>query len=99
MKNLQLIKSNQQSKYDEIIEYLKQDNEYWLENDIWDLTKDFFVGKVTRNTRNINFSNIGDESLKKGLKFYIIYSFKENSLKDSYISSLASTLKHFSNFF
>jgi integrase len=95
---IQEIKSNQKSKYEEIIEYLKQDNGYWLENDKWDLTKDFFVGRVIRNTRNFNFSNINNEFLKNELKFYIIYSFKEKLLKDSYVACLASTLNHFSNF-
>ena len=38
---IQEIKSNQQSKYEEIIEYLKQDDGYWLENDKWDLTEEF----------------------------------------------------------
>ncbi len=95
---IQDIKSNQQSKYEEIIEYLSQDNGYWLKNDKWDLTKDFFVGKVIRSYKNINFSNINNEALKNELKFYIIYSFKENLLKNSYIVCLASTLKHFSDF-
>jgi len=39
--NLQLIRSNQQSKYDEIIVYLKQNNGYWLKNDKWDLYNNF----------------------------------------------------------
>lgn len=98
MDNLQLIKTNQQNKYDEILEYLKQDNGYWLENDKWDLTEEFFVGKVKRNVRNINFSNINNDDLKKELKFYFIYNFKENLLKDSYIACLSATLKHFSKF-
>lgn len=98
MKKLQQIKNNQQSKYDEIIEYLKQDNRYWLENDKWDLTEKFFIGKVMRSVRNINFANIDNGFLKNELKFYIVYSFKKNLLKDSYIVCLATTLKHFSNF-
>ena len=56
MQKLQQIKSNQQSKYGEIIEYLKQDNGYWLENDKWDLTKEFFNGKKVYSTRYFGFS-------------------------------------------
>ena len=97
MSNLQKVNSNQ-SKYDEIIEYLKQDNGYWLENDKWDLTKDFFIGKVIRNVRSINFSNISNELMKNELKFYFVYNFKENLLKDSYIVCLSTTLKHLGNF-
>ncbi|MDS0528565.1 tyrosine-type recombinase/integrase [Clostridium sp. SHJSY1] len=95
--NIQEIK-NKQSKYEEIIEYLKQDDGYWLKNDKWDLTKEFFVGKTIKRTRNINFSNINNEFLKNELKFYIIYNFKENLLKDSYIVCLSTTLKHFGSF-
>ncbi|MDZ7548568.1 hypothetical protein GNF67_17885, partial [Clostridium perfringens] len=57
MSNLQKI-DNQQSKYDEIIEYLKQDNGYWLKNDKWDITKEFFIGGKVRSQRYIDFSNI-----------------------------------------
>jgi integrase len=98
VKDLQKISSNQQSKYDAIIEYLKQDNRYWLENDKWDMTEEFFIGKKIRSNRNINFLNIANEFLKNELKFYIVYSFKENLLKHSYISNLSTTLKHFSSF-
>ncbi|MGL4914124.1 MAG: tyrosine-type recombinase/integrase, partial [Romboutsia sp.] len=98
MRNLQEIKSNKQSKYDEIIEYLSQDNGYWLEHDKWDLTKDFFMGKVVYSYRNIDFSLFENQYLKNELKYYIIYSFKENLLKDKYIVRLKTTFKHFSKF-
>lgn len=98
MRNLQEVKTNKQSKYDEIIEYLKQDNGYWLENDKWDLTKEFFIGRVTRGHRYINFFNISNEVMKNELKFYFIYNFKNKLLKSSYIACLSSTLKHFSSF-
>lgn len=56
VRNLQEIQSNQQSKYYEIIEYLKQDNGYWLENDKWDLTEKFFLGKKIYSSRYIDFN-------------------------------------------
>ena len=95
---IQEIRSSQQSKYDEIIEYLKQDNRYWLENDVWDFTKEFFIGEIIRTHRNINFSNMNNESLKNELKFYIVYNFKELLMKKSYILSLGNTLRHFGIF-
>ena len=52
VKNLQEINNNKQSKYDEIIEYLSQDDGYWLKNDKWDLTEKFFVGNVIKSGRN-----------------------------------------------
>ena len=30
---------NEINKYNEMIEYLKQNNEYWINNDIWDISK------------------------------------------------------------
>ena len=81
VKNLQQIKSNQQSKYDEIIEYLKQDNGYWLENDKWDINDEVFednnlnieykVGSV-----NIKLAFISNEVLKNEIKYYLVYSLK-----------------------
>lgn len=61
---IQEIKRNQQSKYDEIIEYLKQDNEYWLENDKWDLTEEFFLNQKINGRKSINFSNFKNKKLK-----------------------------------
>lgn len=98
MKNLQNINSNQQSKYAEIIQYLKQDNGYWLENDKWDLTEEFFIGKKIYNSRYIDFYKFNNQCLKNELKYYLIYSFKNNLIKNSYAVSLSNTFKHFSNF-
>lgn len=102
MDNLQLIKSNQQSKYDEIIEYLKQDNGYWLENDRWDLTKDFFVGKIIKrgnsHFRYIDFSKVQTYSLKNELKYFFLYNFKEKLIKLSTLARLRVSLKYFSEF-
>ncbi|NRT92040.1 tyrosine-type recombinase/integrase [Clostridium beijerinckii] len=95
---IQEIKNSAQNKYEAIIEYLEQDDGYWLANDKWDLTEKFFFGRVIRKARYINFLNINNKHLKNELKFYFIYNFKENLLKDSYITCLASTLKNFSNF-
>lgn len=77
MKKLQRIKSNQQSKYDEIIEYLSQDNGYWLENDIWSIEDEVFEGSEPKiNSKNIILDFIKDEVLKNEIKYYLVYSFK-----------------------
>ena len=39
----------------EIIEYLKQDNGYWLENEKWDLTEEFFIGKKGKGMKYLDF--------------------------------------------
>lgn len=103
MRNLQEMKSNKQSKYDEIIKYLQQDDEYWLINDKWDFTKEFFIGKSitvgTSGYSSIDFSNFDNERIKNEFKFYVCYSFKNNLLKNSYIAKIRSSLTAISIFF
>lgn len=98
MRNLQEIKSHKQSKYAEIIEYLSQDDGYWLENDKWDLTKDFFTNSKPRGHRYIDFSNIKSSILRNEVKYYFLFSFRNEFLKATNIARLSKPLKHFSNF-
>lgn len=97
MSNLQKI-DNHQSKYDEIIEYLKQDNGYWLENDKWDLTKDFFMSKSVYGYKSIDFSSINNTVIKNEAKYYFIYMFKEKLLTNKVITRQGRVLKHLSLF-
>lgn len=99
MKNLHEIKSNQQSKYDEIIEYLRQDNGYWLDNDKWDYTKKFFIGDKVRNSRYVDFSVIKSEILKNEIKYYIVYSYKNKYITSTSLLMLPSIIKRFSEFY
>lgn len=82
MKKLQDVSSNYQSKYNEMIEYLKQDNGYWLENDIWNIN-DYVFGKVEYKieVKNIKLDFIKNKQLKNEIKYYLV-----NSLKNKYIS-------------
>ncbi|MGN2349293.1 tyrosine-type recombinase/integrase [Clostridium cagae] len=79
---IQEIKSNQQSKYDEIIEYLKQDNGYWLENDVWDKNDDkllkigITIDFDTRSNSKIRFDHIGNIRIKNEIKYYYAFSVK-----------------------
>lgn len=98
MRNLKEIKNNQQSKYDEIIEYLKQDNGYWLENDKWDLTEEFFVGKSINSIRYIHFYYIQNEVIKNEIKFYLLFNFKNKYLTNKGIARLNRPLQHLSKF-
>nr|MCM0164814.1 integrase [Paeniclostridium ghonii] len=98
MKILQEIKNNQQSKYDEIIEYLSQDNGYWLENDKWDLTETFFIGKRQRHYRYLDFSTFENVYIKNEVKYYLIYSYKNKFLKASLIGEIGYTLKRLGTF-
>ncbi|AQS10543.1 tyrosine recombinase XerC [Clostridium saccharobutylicum] len=96
--NLQKIRKGQLNRYEEIIKYLKQDNGYWLNNDKWDLIKNFFVGEKVHDIRYIDFSNFKNTLLKNEFKYYIIFNFKENKLSIKYLVSLACNFKHLSNF-
>ncbi len=99
MRNLQEIKSNKQSKYDEIIEYLSQDNGYWLENDKWDLTEEFFLGKGNCYTfKCLDFSSFQNEYLKNEVKFYIVYGLRNQWLKKSTIAPLSPSIKKLAEF-
>lgn len=89
VKNLQQIKSNAQSKYEEIIEYLKQDNGYWLENDKWDFTEKFFIGEKIYNSRYIDFSSFKNEFVKNEVKYYVLFNFKEYHLKKSQLLNIS----------
>lgn len=81
MNNLQVIKSNQQSKYDEIIEYIKQDNGYWFKNDIWNIDDIAFISnnlstEYKVSIKNIKLDFIEDKVLKNEIKYYLVYSLK-----------------------
>ncbi len=102
MKDLQQINSNYQSKYGEIIEYLKQDNRYWLENDIWETNEDIFWRDSIKCGKSkydiIDFTNIKSEILKNELKYYLLYSFKNKLLSNSQFYFKSILLKKFSCF-
>ncbi len=98
MRSLQEIKVNQQSKYDEIIKYLNQDNGYWLNNDKWDTTEEFFIGKKINSMRYIHFYNIQNEIIKNEIKFYFLFNFKNKYLTNRGVVRLNGPLQHLSKF-
>ncbi|MFL0197378.1 tyrosine-type recombinase/integrase [Clostridium sp. WILCCON 0269] len=98
MDNLQLIKSNQKSKYDEIIDYLKQNDGYWLENDKWDLKESFFIGKPVDRMRFIHFYSFKNEVLKNEIKYYFAFNFKNKLLTNKGIARLNRSLQHLAEF-
>lgn len=99
MRKLQEIKSNQQSKYDEILEYLNQDNTYWLENDIWDFTEEFFIGNKIYYSRYINFTSFKNDIIKNEVKYYILFSFKEKYLTSISMLDASYRLNPMGDFF
>ncbi len=86
MRNLQDIKSDKQSKYGEIIEYLSQDNRYWLENDIWNIKDGIFQDAEYKvGIKNIKLDFIKNEVIRNEVKYYLVYSLKNKYLKVSKI--------------
>ncbi|WP_205911129.1 tyrosine-type recombinase/integrase [Clostridium sp. FAM 1755] len=82
-----------------MIEYLKQDNGYWLENDKWDFTREFFIGKKIYASRYINFSSFNNEYIKNEVKYYILFSFKEKYLTKKSMLEVSYRLRSMGNFF
>lgn len=86
MKNLQEIKNNKQSKYDEIIEYLNQDNGYWLDNNIWDIYSKFnYDLEQARLKKHIDFTVIRNDYLILELKYAVIFGLKNYYFNAQYI--------------
>lgn len=98
VKHLHVKTDNQVNKYDEILDYLKQDNGYWLENDKWDLTKSFFLSEKIYTSRYIDFTCFENEYIKNELKYYIIFNFKEKYMKNTHLINIAYNLKLMANF-
>lgn len=98
---IQEIKSNQQSKYEEIIEYLKQDNEYWLENDVWNIKDEVFDKEEYKTgIYNIKLDFIKNETLKNEIKFYLVYSLKNKFISLSIIlNEYQFAIKYLAEFF
>ncbi|OOP74924.1 tyrosine-type recombinase/integrase [Clostridium beijerinckii] len=83
---IQEIKRNQQSKYEEIIEYLKQDDGYWLNNDVWNIKDEVFDKEEYKTgIYNIKLDFIKNETLKNEIKFYLVYSLKNKFISLSVI--------------
>lgn len=93
MDNLQPIRSKQQSKYNEIIEYLNQNNGYWLKNDKWDLYNNFTYNlNQARGKKFLDFSMFNNKNIRLEVKYYYIYSLKKGLLKPIYIISKAQAV-------
>ncbi|EPY2296305.1 tyrosine-type recombinase/integrase [Clostridium sporogenes] len=93
MKNLQKINSSQQSKYDEIIEYLKQDDGYWLENDKWDIYNNFeYDLEYVRGKKYLDFSMINNTNVILEIKYYYLYSLKEKLILPTTVISRAQAI-------
>lgn len=99
MSDFQLINSNQQNKYDEIIEYLKQDDGYWLENDKWDLTEEFFYNKKIGGSKFISFESIKNKQLKNEVKYFFVYNFKNKLRTDYDLVRISALIKYFSEIY
>ncbi len=83
---IQEIKSNRQSKYEEIVEYLKQDDGYWLNNDVWNIKDEVFDKEEYKTgIYNIKLDFIKNETLKNEIKFYLVYSLKNKFISLSVI--------------
>ena len=71
------------NKYDEMIEYLNTNNEYWLENDEWDLGNRYvesYDAIKDKRCRYLKFSEFKNVNIKLELKYAVIYSLENQYL-------------------
>ena len=70
------------NKYDEMIEYLNKNNEYWLLNDKWDMWEIYkYDLSSIRGKRYLNFSNIDSENIKLEFKYMIVFCLENKYFK------------------
>lgn len=90
--------NNYKNKYCELIEYLRKNNNYWLENDKWNFMEPFFIGSKIYNSKYIDFAHFKSENIKNEIKYYVYYSFNEKYIKNTYLLNISYRLKHLSRF-
>lgn len=78
---------NNIDKYNEMIEYLKQqDNGYWLESNIWDFYSKFnYDLDSARLKKHIDFTVVRSNNLILELKYGVIYGLKNHYFNPQYI--------------
>ena len=78
----QLQQSYKIDKYDEMIEYLNNNNEYWLKNDKWDMWQIYnYDLKSISGKRYLRFSNITSNNIKLEFKYMIVYCLENKYFK------------------
>lgn len=83
MLNLQKIDYQSQDKYEEIQKYLKQDEEYWLKNDIWNTSEENFIFFKNASIKNLKFEIFTQERVKNEVKYYTLFNLKEKNITAS----------------
>ena len=87
-----------EDKYNQIIEYLKQDDGYWINNDKWDFTEKCFYGKHIGASRYITFSSFKKETIKNEFKYFVLKSFKEKLEAETVILNRSYRFKNIGEF-
>lgn len=93
------IETSWENRYKQILEYLKQDNGYWLNNDIWNYKEDCFYGKTIQGTRTIKFVYLDKKIIKNEIKYFILKSFKDDIYKSGTIRKISDQFKYINMFF
>jgi Site-specific recombinase XerD len=83
------IVENKTDKYNQMVEYLsKQDDGYWLNNNIWDMYSKFnYDLDAARLKKHIDFTVIRNDYIILELKYAVIYGLKNYYFNAQYIIS------------
>ena len=87
-----------EDKYNQIIEYLKQDDGYWINNDKWNFTEKCFYWKYIGESRYITFSSFKKETIKNEFKYFVLKSFKEKLEAETVILNRSYRFKNIGEF-
>jgi len=77
-------------RYQMLTEYLMEDDRYWLNNDIWDITdpvfeKNAMIPEYRVGIERIGFDFIDNPVIKNEVKYYVLYSVKNRHITLSFV--------------
>lgn len=82
MSKLQVV-FKKHNKYEQLLEYVKQDNGYWFDNDIWEvesLPLNDNNKLKSKLKKNIDMSYITNFNLKLEVKYYFLFNIKNSHI-------------------
>lgn len=84
------LKESSINRYHMLTEYLMEDDRYWLDNDVWDITNTVFeknglMPEYHVGVERIGFDFIDNPVIKNEVKYYVLYSVKNKHITLSFV--------------